>query len=74
MAIGAPVYEFDQVKDPEVIDFRRNILQLCKEIVEERESQGKMEHALYVYPPNLEMSAELPKHIMQKLDRGNCVC
>ena len=70
LAIGTPIYEFDQVKDPEVIDFRRNILQLCKEVVDERENLGKLEHALYVYPPNLEMNPELPKHIMQKLDRG----
>ena len=56
LAIGTPIYEFDQVKDPEVIDFRRNILQLCKEVVDERENLGKLEHALYVYPPNLEMN------------------
>ena len=65
-----PITEFDSMKDPEVIDFRRNILTLCKEVVEEREIQGKTEHAMYVYPPNIYISPELPKHIMQKLDRG----
>ncbi|XP_033641996.1 phosphatidylinositol 4,5-bisphosphate 3-kinase catalytic subunit alpha isoform-like [Asterias rubens] len=69
-AIGMPINEFDSMKDPEVIDFRRNILTLCKEVVEEREIQGKTEHAMYVYPPNIYISPELPKHIMQKLDRG----
>ncbi|KAK6308968.1 hypothetical protein J4Q44_G00204310 [Coregonus suidteri] len=32
-AIGMPVCEFDLVKDPEVQDFRRNILNVCQIIV-----------------------------------------
>lgn len=64
--------EFDQLKDPEVIDFRRNVLSMCKTVVEDREARGKMEHAVYVYPPNLEVSEELPKHVFQRLDKGTC--
>ncbi|PIK49264.1 putative phosphatidylinositol 4,5-bisphosphate 3-kinase catalytic subunit alpha isoform [Apostichopus japonicus] len=70
-AIGISVNEFDQLKDPEVIDFRRNVLSMCKTVVEDREARGKMEHAVYVYPPNLEVSEELPKHVFQRLDKGN---
>uniref|UniRef100_A0A3Q4GAG1 phosphatidylinositol-4,5-bisphosphate 3-kinase n=1 Tax=Neolamprologus brichardi TaxID=32507 RepID=A0A3Q4GAG1_NEOBR len=62
-AIGMPICEFDLVKDPEVQDFRRNILNVCKEAVDLRDSNGPHSRALYVYPPNVESSAELPRHI-----------
>uniref|UniRef100_A0A672KQI8 Phosphatidylinositol-4,5-bisphosphate 3-kinase catalytic subunit alpha n=1 Tax=Sinocyclocheilus grahami TaxID=75366 RepID=A0A672KQI8_SINGR len=69
-AIGMPVCEFDLVKDPEVQDFRRNILNVCKDSVELRDVSGPHSRALYVYPPNVESSPELPKHIYGKLDKG----
>lgn len=65
-----PVCEFDMVKDPEVQDFRRNILNVCKEAVDLRDANAPHSRALYVYPPNVESSAELPKHIYNKLDKG----
>lgn len=69
-AIGMPICEFDLVKDPEVQDFRRNILNVCKEAVDLRDSNGPHSRALYVYPPNVESCAELPRHIYNKLDKG----
>uniref|UniRef100_A0A7N6B664 Phosphatidylinositol-4,5-bisphosphate 3-kinase n=1 Tax=Anabas testudineus TaxID=64144 RepID=A0A7N6B664_ANATE len=69
-AIGMPVCEFDLVKDPEVQDFRRNILNVCKDSVELRDASGPHSRALYVYPPNVESTQELPKHIYNKLDKG----
>lgn len=68
-----PVCEFDLVKDPEVQDFRRNILNVCKDSVELRDANGPHSRALYVYPPNVESSPELPKHIYAKLDKGERV-
>lgn len=65
-----PVCEFDMVKDPEVQDFRRNILNVCKEAVELRDANAPHSRALYVCPPNVESSSELPKHIYNKLDKG----
>lgn len=65
-----PICEFDLVKDPEVQDFRRNILNVCKEAVDLKDSNGPHSRALYVYPPNVESSAELPRHIYNKLDKG----
>lgn len=65
-----PVCEFDLVKDPEVQDFRRNILNVCKDSVELRDAGGPHSRALYVYPPNVESTQELPKHIYSKLDKG----
>ncbi|XP_063057894.1 phosphatidylinositol 4,5-bisphosphate 3-kinase catalytic subunit alpha isoform isoform X1 [Engraulis encrasicolus] len=72
-AIGMPVCEFDLVKDPEVQDFRRNILNVCKDSVELRDANGPHSRALYVYPPNVESSPELPKHIYAKLDKGQII-
>lgn len=70
-----PICEFDLVKDPEVQDFRRNILNVCKEAVDLRDSNGPHSRALYVYPPNVESSSELPRHIYNKLDKGkNIYC
>uniref|UniRef100_A0A3Q2FNV0 phosphatidylinositol-4,5-bisphosphate 3-kinase n=1 Tax=Cyprinodon variegatus TaxID=28743 RepID=A0A3Q2FNV0_CYPVA len=72
-AIGMPICEFDLVKDSEVQDFRRNILNVCKEAVDLRDSNGSHSRALYVYPPNVESSAELPRHIYNKLDKGQII-
>ncbi|CAJ0959723.1 unnamed protein product [Ranitomeya imitator] len=72
-AIGMPVCEFDMVKDPEVQDFRKNILNVCKDAVELRDANGPISRALYVYPPNVESSSELPKHIESKLDKGHII-
>lgn len=53
-------------------DFRRNILNVCKEAVDFRDCNGPHSRALYVYPPNVESSPELPRHIYNKLDKGKC--
>uniref|UniRef100_A0A8C9U931 Phosphatidylinositol-4,5-bisphosphate 3-kinase catalytic subunit alpha n=1 Tax=Scleropages formosus TaxID=113540 RepID=A0A8C9U931_SCLFO len=49
-AIGMPVCEFDLVKDPEVQDFRRNILNVCKDAVDLRDAGGPHSRALYHCP------------------------
>lgn len=65
-----PVCEFEMMKDPEIQDFRRSILSVCREAMEEREGGGAQSQALYVYPPNVESSPQLPQHIYSKLDKG----
>ncbi|KAI3375935.1 hypothetical protein L3Q82_016346, partial [Scortum barcoo] len=72
-AIGMPVCEFEMLKDLEVQDFRRSILTVCREAMEEREGGGAHSQALYVYPPNVESSAQLPQHIYSKLDKGRLI-
>lgn len=67
-----PICEFELVKDSEVQDFRRSILSVCREAMEEREGGGAHSQALYVYPPNVESSPDLPPHIYSKLDKGVC--
>ena len=63
-----PVNEFNEMKDLEVMTFRRNILCVCKDVVEDREKGGAHARALYVYPPNIESTGEVPPHLKEKLN------
>uniref|UniRef100_A0AAJ7WKG1 phosphatidylinositol-4,5-bisphosphate 3-kinase n=1 Tax=Petromyzon marinus TaxID=7757 RepID=A0AAJ7WKG1_PETMA len=72
-AIGMPVCEFDLVKDPEVQEFRRNVLSVCKRAVDARDANGAHSLALYVYPPNVESSPELPAHVLSRLDKSHII-
>ncbi|XP_045163414.2 phosphatidylinositol 4,5-bisphosphate 3-kinase catalytic subunit alpha isoform-like [Mercenaria mercenaria] len=71
MTVGIPVNEFNEMKELEVMTFRRNILKVCKEAVEDRKRNGKHSLALYTYPPDVESSAKLPSHLEQKLQQTN---
>ncbi|KAK3592456.1 hypothetical protein CHS0354_001576 [Potamilus streckersoni] len=67
MAVGIPVSEFNEIKDLEVITFRREILNVCKEAVDLREHNGNLSLSMYVYPPDIESYAELPIHLEERL-------
>ena len=86
IALGLPVHELDEMtnKDAEVLEFRRNILNVTKAAVEERDKEGKKSQvrtniihdsikyfyaqALYAFPPEIETSA-LPLSLEEKLDK-----
>lgn len=70
-AIGLHIHEFDEMKDPEVAEFRRHILEICQESVTKREENGKESQALYAYPPETENSPQLPPSMEGKLDKGH---
>lgn len=70
MAIGMPVNEFNENKDLEVMTFRRKILSVCKMAVEERDAQGHISQARYVYPPDVHHSPLLPPHIEESIQNG----
>ena len=71
IAIGVSVNEFDEMKNLEVMTFRRSIMQVCRDSVMERENKGDHGQAIYVYPPDVNSVPELPPHIREKLDMGN---
>ena len=71
MAIGMPISEFNEMRDLEVMTFRRKVLSVCKMAVEERDSNGQMSQARYVYPPDVHHSHVLPPHIQKKIETGN---
>lgn len=70
VAVGIPVHEFEEMKDPEVQDFRRSILNVCRDAVEGRECCGDEGRMVYVYPPQVESSPVLPANIEKKLEIG----
>ena len=70
IALGVPLHEFDEMKDHEVSEFRRHVLDICQTAVEARVRNGKESEALYAYPPEIENSPVLPKSMEGKMDRG----
>ena len=70
LAIGRHVNEFNDMKDLEVMTFRRNILNVCRQAVEERDKNGPHSQALYAYPPDIESRADLPTHLKEKVVNG----
>ena len=71
ITIGLHIHEFDEMKEPEVAEFRRHILEICQESVAKRQENGKESQALYAYPPETENSAQLPPSMEGKLDKGH---
>ena len=58
LAIGKPVHEFDSIKNQEVIEFRRTVQNICRNIVDKRESLPLHQKVFYAFPPELdEMTA-----------------
>ena len=58
------------MRDLEVMTFRRNILSVCQQAVDERNSDGPMGQARYIYPPDIHSDATLPPHILSKVEGG----
>ena len=67
IAIGMPVNEFNEIKDLEVMTFRRSILNECKQAISQRDAQGPMSQALYVFPPDVHSSDDIPPHLYDRL-------
>ena len=75
MAMGMSLNELDSVKQLEVITFRRQILDVCVQAIEERGGLDKNHEklALYKYPPNIESKTEPPEHIRSAINGCKCV-
>lgn len=68
--MGLSLNEFNDIKQLEVITFRRCILDICQAAVAERgvEVEGELPRiALYKYPPNIASKPEPPEHVRQAL-------
>lgn len=58
--------EFNDIKQLEVITFRRCILSICQDTIADRDTLLASDLptlALYKYPPNIETKAEPPEHV-----------
>nr|XP_006815238.1 PREDICTED: LOW QUALITY PROTEIN: phosphatidylinositol 4,5-bisphosphate 3-kinase catalytic subunit beta isoform-like [Saccoglossus kowalevskii] len=61
--IGKGLHEFETMKNQEVNDFRDNMRRFAENLAIERSTKTWEERAMYIYPPELEPSIELPEHI-----------
>ena len=68
MALGVSVQEFDEIKEDEIIGFRRDIFVFVKECFQNRTESGPECQALYQYPPEIENTSVLPPALRAKLD------
>jgi hypothetical protein len=69
--IGIPIHEFEEMKDAEIFEFRRCVLDICLECVAKRDERGKESQAFYAYPPEIENDPNLPSGMRKKLgDEG----
>lgn len=62
-----PLAEFDEMKDLQLLEFRRDMVTICKKAILLREEIGD---PLYVFPPHVESTTALPENILHKLDEG----
>jgi phosphatidylinositol-4,5-bisphosphate 3-kinase len=69
-ALGIHTHEFDEMKDPEVIEYRREIFRFVELCFNERNSNGRESQALYKFPPEIEDNPVLPPSMESKLDKG----
>ena len=75
IALGLPVHKLDEMmkSNPEVLEFRKNIMIVCEGAVEERDRDGKRSQALYAFPPEV-AGTDLPRSLKEKLeDESNIV-
>ncbi len=72
LAIGMSVNEFNEMKELEVMTFRRNILEVSEQAVFVRDLKGLHSQALYVYPPEICSTSDLPPHIEKRIQDGIC--
>ncbi|XP_078615634.1 phosphatidylinositol 4,5-bisphosphate 3-kinase catalytic subunit delta isoform-like [Branchiostoma floridae x Branchiostoma japonicum] len=61
--IGKGLHEFDSMKDPEVDEFRGRMRQMVRDIADSRKEKSWVERLQYQFPPRLESSEDLPKHM-----------
>ncbi|XP_018496973.1 phosphatidylinositol 4,5-bisphosphate 3-kinase catalytic subunit alpha isoform [Galendromus occidentalis] len=62
-AVGGYIRDFANEDDDEVVSFRRNIMMSCGRTVTKRD-RGSVDDKLgYIYPPDIEVNAELPMNV-----------
>ncbi|CAB4057051.1 PIK3CA_B_D [Lepeophtheirus salmonis] len=50
IALGIPLHEFDEMKDPEVMEFRRELFEVTSRAVSQRNEKGKESQAFLCIP------------------------
>ncbi|GBM84716.1 Phosphatidylinositol 4,5-bisphosphate 3-kinase catalytic subunit delta isoform [Araneus ventricosus] len=71
--IGIGLREFDEQKDPEVHDFRKQTRLFCENVCSMFGPNTWEQQVLRQYPVSIESSADLPHYLQAKLYEGNLV-
>ena len=67
--MGVAVNEFNEMRDLEVITFRRTALEVIQATIAERDPSPES-RSLYYHPPYIDSSGELPVHLQDKVNNG----
>lgn len=59
--------EFENVRDPEITDFRVSMIEKCQQAIELRNQFGWEDMVWYCYPPDIESSTELSQLLTERL-------
>ncbi len=70
-ALGIHIQEFDEIKEAEVIECRRDMFRFVLDCYTERNSRGAESQAIYKFPPEIENSPQLPSSMEDKLEKGS---
>ena len=70
-SLGVHTHDFDEIKDPEVIEYRRDIFHFAAKCFHQRNIDGCKSQALYKFPPEIEDRPHLPAAMEAKLEKGN---
>nr|ALY05366.1 phosphatidylinositol 3-kinase [Palaemon carinicauda] len=68
--IGKDLQKFDDLKNPEVNEFRWNMKVVCDEVVATRNKMSWIEQVQYQYPARIASNADLPLYISDRLQDG----
>ncbi|XP_065319606.1 phosphatidylinositol 4,5-bisphosphate 3-kinase catalytic subunit alpha isoform-like isoform X2 [Gordionus sp. m RMFG-2023] len=68
LVMGFPVSKLDKLKDPDIPEYRWNILNYCKDVAKYRDSRGLYYSALYIYPPDYTEEKSIPAYLRKYLD------
>ncbi|KAK7076708.1 Phosphatidylinositol 4,5-bisphosphate 3-kinase catalytic subunit beta isoform [Halocaridina rubra] len=70
LLIGKDLQKFDDLKNPEVNEFRWNMKVFCDEVVSARNKASWVEQVQYQYPARISSNPALPAYISDRLQDG----
>ena len=59
--------EFENVRDPEITDFRVSMIEKCQRAIELRNQFSWEELVLYCYPPDIESTTDISQLMAERL-------
>ncbi|XP_037075832.1 phosphatidylinositol 4,5-bisphosphate 3-kinase catalytic subunit alpha isoform-like isoform X2 [Pollicipes pollicipes] len=70
--IGIQVRDLDEMREPEVVEFRLGMVRLCEQAIAQRE-QSDETRLQFMHPPDLDSTPELAPNLLDKLTKSNAI-